>query len=90
MFSKFFRDLLEDLVELFTKFLTAGIKVAIAYQIILMATNLHHEQALETAILVGAVDVLAQGKTKLKTVEDFCSVVKTKAKTTITHYRKSS
>lgn len=88
--AKFVRDALGDLVELLAKFLTAAIKVAIAYQIIMMATALESAQALETAILVGAVDVLAQGKTKLKSVEDFCSVVKTKAKTTITHYRKSS
>ena len=70
MLKKFSRDLGDDLLTIILELVGVVVKVALIYALIGLATDLPHDVALETAILVGAVDFLNSQRTHLKTVSD--------------------
>lgn len=67
---KFLKDLGVDLSMILLEVLVVVVKVAMVYLIIKTATDLDHQVALETAILVGAVDFLNGQRTRFRTVSD--------------------
>lgn len=68
--KKFTRDFLHDTGIVALEFIVVVVKVSVIYMIINLATDLHHDIALETAILIGAVDFLNGQRTSFKTVSD--------------------
>lgn len=60
-----------DLLMILFEIGVVAVKVMLVYMIINIATDLSHEIALETAILVGAVDFLNGQRNQFRTVSDF-------------------
>lgn len=67
---KWLRDLGYDFGQVLLEMVVVAIKVAVIYLIIKTATDLTHQVALETAILVGAVDFLNGQRTRFRTISD--------------------
>lgn len=67
---RWFRDLGYDVGQIVLETMVVALKVFIVYMIIKSATDLDHQVALETAILVGAVDFLNGQRTRFRTVSD--------------------
>jgi hypothetical protein len=67
---QFLKDLRRDMLYIMWELLVVIIKVAFIYTLITAATDLHHDMALETAILIGAVDFLNGQRTQFRTVSD--------------------
>lgn len=67
---KWGHDLGYDVGQIVLETIVVAIKVTMVYMIIKTATDLNHQVALETAILVGAVDFLNGQRTRFRTVSD--------------------
>lgn len=67
---KLLADMRDDILTVIGETVLVVIKVALVYMLINMTTDLHHDQALETAILIGAVDFLNGQRTHFLTVSD--------------------
>lgn len=91
--NTFMKDMMRDLSYIILEVMVVIIKVLLVYVIISNATDLHHDQALETAILVGAVDFLSGSRMQLRTVSDLKEKITTsergKRVTKTIHYHKS-
>lgn len=76
----FLKDVRDDFLVILTEIVIVSSKVVFVYLLVDIATDLDHQVALETAILVGAVDFLSGQRIKLKSIEDICKkIVVTKA-----------
>lgn len=67
---QFLKDLRHDLLYIMYEVIVVIVKVMFIYLLVDLATDLDHQAALETAILVGAVDFLNGQRTQFKTVTD--------------------
>lgn len=75
------KDLRNDLVLMFGEALVVLFKVVLIYSIIKSFTDMKHDQALEVAILVGAVDFLnIHGGEKSRTITDLKTTITTRVK----------
>jgi hypothetical protein len=67
---QFIKDMADDLVTIVLEVIGVTLKVAFIYLLVDIATDLDHQVALETAILVGAVDFLNGQRAHFRTVTD--------------------
>jgi hypothetical protein len=70
MLRKMLHDMSMDALTIAVEFIGVTVKVAFLYTMITLITDLHHDIALETAILIGAVDFLNGQRTHFRTVTD--------------------
>lgn len=67
---QFMLDARSDILTVLGETVLVMVKVVLVYMLINMTTDLHHDQALETAILIGAVDFLNGQRTHFLTITD--------------------
>jgi hypothetical protein len=67
---RFMLDARTDILTVLGETVLVMVKVVLIYMLISLATDLRHDQALETAILIGAVDFLNGQRTHFLTVTD--------------------
>lgn len=75
------KDLRNDIALMAWEFCVVLFKVVLIYSIIKSFTDMHHDQALEVAILVGAVDFLnIHGGERSRTITDLKTTITTRVK----------
>lgn len=75
------KDIRNDIALMSWEVVVVLFKVTLVYTIIKMSTDMPHDQGLEVAILVGAVDFLnIHGGERSRTITDLKTTIKTKYK----------
>lgn len=73
------KDIRNDIALMSWEVVVVLFKVTLVYTIIKMSTDMPHDQGLEVAILVGAVDFLnIHGGERSRTITDLKTTIKTK------------